>query len=334
MASKERMRLTDAAVARLRPREREYAVWDTCTPGLGVRIRPSSGASFALLYKADGRSKRRSLGSVMSRSVDSVRRQCHEIFAELEPDGTAKPAHGIPLFRTFIERSWKQAHFPKYKPSTRIRTSVSLGYQFLPTFGTTRLDHITRPQVLRWFDAYSRTAPGGANRTLQVLRQILNFAIACYHIATNPTRGIKANRRTPLMRFLSCDEIRRLHRALDAYLRKGPGLGQQAEIIRLLLLTGCRRNEIVMLRWSEVHERSLALGDSKTGPRTVPLNSHARRVIERQSPGQSPFVFPSLRQIDRPRPPIFRCGTWCAGKRPSKMCVFTTSATRWPATRS
>ena len=62
MAGKERMRLTDSGIARLRPREREYTVWDTRTPGLGVRVRPSGGMSFVLLRKTDGRSTRRSLG--------------------------------------------------------------------------------------------------------------------------------------------------------------------------------------------------------------------------------------------------------------------------------
>ena len=301
MAGELRMRLSDAAIARLRPREREYTVWDSRTPGLGVRVRPSGGASFVLLHQTDGRSKRRSLGSVLSQGVDTVRRRCHAVIAELESGGATKQPPDVPLFRDFVESSWKQAHFPKYKPSTRNHTGAALANQLVPAFGATPLDRITRSQVLRWFDGYSQTAPGGANRTLQLLRQILNFAIACGHIGANPARAIKMNRRAALTRFLSRTEIRRLHRALDENRRKGPGPRQQADIIRLLLLTGCRRNEIVALRWSEVHGDTLALADSKTGPRTVPLNAQARCIIERQPRGQSPFVFPSLRDISRPR---------------------------------
>ena len=292
MAGEKRMRLTDAAIARLRAYEREYTVWDTRIPSLGVRVRPSGGASFVLLHQADGRSRRKSLGSVMSQSVDTVRRQCHAIISELESNGTTKQTPDIPLFRDFVERSWKQAHFPKYKPSTRIHAEAALANQLLPALGATPLDRITRSQALRWFDGYSQTAPGGANHTLQLLRQILNFAIVCGHIGTNPARGIKMNRRAVLTRFLSRAEIQRLHRTLDERLRIGPGSRQQAEIIRLLLLTGCRRNEIISLRWSEVHGDTLALADSKTGPRTVPLNAQARRLIESQPRGQSPFVFP------------------------------------------
>ena len=103
----------------------------------------------------------------------------------------------------------------------------------------------------RWFDRYRATAPGGANRMLDVLRQILGYAVMCGHAATNPTRGVPHNPRTKRTRFLSRAEVDRLHAALDAHEGRGPGR-QQAEIIRLLLLTGCRKSEIVHLRWSEV----------------------------------------------------------------------------------
>ena len=127
----------------------------------------------------------------------------------------------------------------------------------------------------------------------------MNFAVARGHVETNPARGVQRNRRTPLNRFLSRDEIARLHRALDGQTRKGGR--EQADIIRLLLLTGCRRGEIVQLRWSEVDGDRLVLGDGKTGPRTVPLNTQARRILERQPRDRSSFVFPSPRDPSRPR---------------------------------
>ena len=147
---------------------------------------------------------------------------------------------------------------------------------------STPLDRITPNQVLRWFDAYSQTAPGGANHALKLLRQILNFAIACGYIGTNPARGVKRNRSQALTRFLSRDEIRRLHEALDARSRTRPGARQQADIIRLLLLTGCRKREILRLRWSEVAGDALAPpGFLETPARAVPTIAAAR--------GRSPF---------------------------------------------
>ena len=126
----------------------------------------------------------------------------------------------------------------------------------------------------------------------------MNFAVACGYIEKNPTQGIRPNRRPKPTRFLSREEISRLHRALDAQI--GENNRGQADIIRLLLLTRCRKGEIVRLRWSEVHRDALFLRDSKTGARMVPLNSQARNILEQQPRDASPFVFPSPGDPGRP----------------------------------
>ncbi len=299
MAGRKRARLTDAAIARLRPREREYTVWDSRVAGLGVRVRPTGGRSYVLLRDAGGRSMRRSLGPVTAMDIAEARRECLARQAVPEPDREAAPTRAVPQLRDFVASEWKQAHFKRYKPSTKRGVRYVLEGSILPAFGATPLDRIAPAQVRRWFDAFSRTAPGNANNALKLVRQIMNFAIACGYIDTNPTRGIKRNRRTPLTRFLSREEIARLHRVLD---RQSGGRGAaQAEIIRLLLLTGCRKSEIVRLRWSEVHGDMLMLGDSKTGARKVPLNAQARSILNRQTRGESPLVFPSPRDPSRPR---------------------------------
>ena len=304
MAGKERMKLTDAAVARLRPREREYTVWDTRAAGLGVRVRPSGGRSWVLLLDAGGRTKRVSLGPVGVKSLEEVRRECHARKANPEPETETARARPVPLFRDFVAGAWKEAHFDGYKPSTQRSTRYQLAGQLLPAFGAKPLDRIGEAAIRRWFERYSRTAPGNANRILARLRQILNFAVACGHIESNPARRIIANRRPALTRFLSRAEIARLHGVLDAQTRKGSL--QQADIVRLLLLTGCRKGEIMGLRWSEVRDGMLALEDSKTGPRTVPLGSGARTILDRQPRGESPFVFPSPLDPARPRGPELR----------------------------
>ena len=305
MAARERMKLTDAAVARLRPREREYTVWDSRAPGLGVRVRPTGGRNWVLLLDAGGRTKRVSLGPVSTKGVEEARRECHaRQAAGPQPEKTAAAADPVPLFRDFVAGPWKQAHFARYKPSGRNTASGFLRRQLLPAFGAKPLDCITPAHVRTWFDRYSRTAPGGANRALDVLRQIMNFAATCGHVEANPAKGIRRNRRPALTRFLSREEIARLHAVLDAQTRKGSR--QQADIVRLLLLTGCRKSEITGLSWSEVHNGMLALAESKTGPRTVPLGSGARAILDRQPRTGSPFVFPSPLDPARPRYPDLR----------------------------
>ena len=293
------MRLTDAVIARLRPREREYTVWDSRVAGLGVRVRPSGGQSYVLLYEAGGRSSRVSLGRVSTKSIAEARRECLARQAARKPDEDTAPVRAAPLFRDFVEGEWKELCHDRYKPSTRRTAFYLLRGRLLPEFGSKGLDRITHAQIRRWFDAVSHTAPGGANHALDLLRQIMNCAAACGHVGKNPAQGIRSNRRPSLTRFLSREEIGRLHRVLDSQARKGSR--EQADIIRLLLLTGCRKSEIVQLRWSEVHDDALILADSKTGARKVALNSQARSILGRQPRGASPFVFPSPLNPARPR---------------------------------
>ena len=113
MAARERMRLTDAAIARLRSRDREYTVWDSRVPGFGVRVRPSGGRSYVLLSDAGGRSSRVSLGPVSTMSIAQARRECLARQAAHEPDKETAPTHPVPLLREFVEGEWKEAHFER-----------------------------------------------------------------------------------------------------------------------------------------------------------------------------------------------------------------------------
>ncbi|MCY4551853.1 MAG: tyrosine-type recombinase/integrase [Defluviicoccus sp.] len=300
MARKRRVRLTDAGIARLRPREKEYTVWDSRVDGLGVRVRPSGGKSYVLFRKTENVLRRISFGPTMLKSIVEVRREFEKPGAKEKPVRQIRPRRSVPVLREFVAGPWTEAHFNRYKPSTQRGVRFQLERRILPAFGSKRLDRISPAAVRRWFDRHSRTAPGNANQGLRLLRQIMNFAVACGHVKANPTNGIRLNRGNKLSRFLSREEIARLHAVLDEHALKGTRR-QQVDIIRLLLLTGCRKGEIVNLRWSEVDGDMLVLGDGKTGPRRVPLNAPARRVLERQPKEGSVFVFPSPHDPAGPR---------------------------------
>ena len=162
------------------------------------------------------------------------------------------------------------------------------------------LDRIRRKDVNRWFDIYSTTAPGGANKALEVMCQILNHAKVHGHLETNPASSIRHNPGRRLNRFLSRDEINRLHEELDSCVAERPSRAAQADIIRLLFYTGCRSGEIRNLKWDEVGDNTLDLADSKTGPRRVYLNSEARAIIKRQPRTGNSYVFPSPHDPSRP----------------------------------
>ena len=69
--------------------------------------------------------------------------------------------------------------------------------------------------------------------------------------------------------------------------------------IRLLVLTGCRRNEILGLRWDDLNfdTGEMRLPDTKTGTRMVPLTPAVARVFDglARTPG-NPWVFPGKRK--------------------------------------
>ena len=289
-----RVKLTNTLISNLRPDNREYTVRDTFVPVLGVRVLPSGGRSYVHFNKGT----KVSLGPTMHLTIQEARARCLALMTE---EHSRKDP--VPLFRDFTVHEWQDSWIHRSKPATIQWRQKCLKRQLLPAFGTHRLDKITSAMVHRWFDIYSRTAPGGANHCLKILRQIFNHAISCDHITSNPARSVRPNRRRKLTRFLSNEELERLHHTLDRHDREPPhrvSRRQQIDIIRLLLLTGCRKSEIVRLRTDEVSGDCLHLGDSKTGPRTVFLNEEARAIIDRRITGNSAFLFPSPRDPGRP----------------------------------
>ncbi len=296
MAAKRR-RLTDANVARLAPMAREHTVWDTRQAGLGVRVRSSGHRSYVYCRKGEGGARRITLGSAALMTVEEARAKCLAVETDAR---SGRPRRGaVPTFAEFAAGP-ARARLDRCKPSTRKTATWILRAHLLPAFGALPLDRITRAGVTRWFDEYSRSAPGAANRALSLLRQILNHAAGYGHLQTNPARGIKRNPRPKLTRFLSREEIRRLHRVLDRYAGARASHARQADIIRFLLLTGCRKSEIRTLRWQDVDEDTLNLSDAKTGPRRVFLNAPARAVLERQPRSGCAYVFPSPSNPGRP----------------------------------
>ena len=212
-----RKRLTDAGIARLRAGAREYTLWDTGVAGLGVRVRPSGSRTFVYHRKAVDGLRKMSFGPTALRRVEDVRRDCLAAAsgAVAAVETGECPRERAPLFRDFVAGPWKAARFDRCKPSTRRSFAGILKRQLLPAFGSRRLDRITRRMAVRWFETYSRTAPGTANVALDLLAQILNHACACGHIASNPVKGVARNPVRKHTRFLSREEIARLHRALD-----------------------------------------------------------------------------------------------------------------------
>ena len=310
-----KVRLTDAGVARLKPGSNEYILRDSRVAGLGVRVRPSGHRSFVWHGTVNGKFVRTTVGSAALMTVEEARSACRALLDGSHPlcAGDAGGRAAVPLFRDFAMEDWLPARRGHCSPGWGERVAGMLERRLLPAFGALRLDRIGRPHVERWFDAMSRKTPGAANTTLAVLRQIVGAAKAAGHVGTDPVAGVRPNPGRKMTRFLSAEEIARLHRTLDRLVEERPSRRAQADIIRLLLLTGCRKSEILTLRWAEVDGDVLRLAEAKTGSRTVWLSEAAEAVIARQPRTASAFVFPSPR--DPTRPQSRNLGLWRRARR-------------------
>jgi integrase len=273
-----RLSLTDSACARAKPKEREYALYDTRMPGLALRVRPCGSRTWVIRLYEGGRQGRRLLGTFPETPVKVARQIAAALLAatmEAPP-----PPSVAPLFEVFqAEHETRCEAF--YKPEGLRAYRSYVRCELLPAFSGKRLDAITRQDVLRWFEGYSARKPGGANRALGILGQMLGRAKAWGHMTAtwrNPVTGIRMNRRKVVGSFLSEDQMTRLGEVLDTRMAEGC---TASALLRFLTLTGCRVSEAVNLEWRDVLPDRLRLRDSKTGPRDVPLGAPVRRFIAR-----------------------------------------------------
>ena len=152
-----------------------------------------------------------------------------------------------------------------WKPQTQYLNRNYLHRQILPRFAGMQVADITQADVLRWFAA--RRAPA-ADCSLLILSVILKEAeLPGYSPkGSNPYWEIRRYRRKGRQRFLSDGEIGRLAAVLSTH---ESGRPLQVAAVRLLLLTGCRKSEVLTLRWSDYRKGRLFLRDGKSGPRTL-----------------------------------------------------------------
>jgi integrase len=303
-------------------------------PGFGLRVWPAREGraptkTFILHYRARGRERKLTLGRLGPLSVDAARKLALAAKSSVahgsDPAADkAKARHGLTL-REAIQRFIEAVERKK-----KLRTAYEYRRVFkkyiTPILGRRRLDDLDTADVMRLHGRY-HTTPTQANRILTVLSSLCSWAAQAGlrgEGKVNPCSRVERYPESAKERFLTGEEIVRISEALARAEREGLAPAPKRRMarktgatakhrpkaadlpvhaspgavnaIRLLMLTGARKNEILRLRWADVDlERSaLHLSDTKTGRSARPIGAPAAQLLS-ELPHSGPYVFPGKR---------------------------------------
>jgi integrase len=271
------------------------------TPGFGLRVTAAGAKSFVLNYRTKaGRERRFTIGTLPTWKLDGARKEAatlkRKIDVGADPLGELKAARAADTVAQLCDRFIAE-HLPKTRPSTQAsyKQLISLHINRPPLAGIKVAD-VTYSDIDRLHSKIGKTAPYAANRTLAVLSKMFALAIRWEMRADNPAVGVERKPEHKRRRYLSGDELARLTVALAGHADQ-----DAANIVRLLLLTGARRGEVLAAKWNDL--KPLADGVwSKPGATTkqktdhvVPLSAPARLLLaelEKTAKHGAEYVFP------------------------------------------
>lgn len=320
-----RAKITKRVVDGVEPMGATYLVRDSEVKGFVLVVTPAGAKSYAVDYRAGsgrGSPKRRlTIGKHGSPwTPETARIEAKRLLAEVaagrDPATARQEDRKALTFGELIDLYLREGVGHK-KNSTLKADRGRIEHHLRPLLGKLRADRIVRADVEQMRNAVTAgktaeriesgekrrsgsMATGGkgvAAQCVALVGALFAFAVERALCADNPARGVKKAPVRKVERFLSGAEIARLAEALDAEAQRS-GNPYPSAAIKLLLLTGCRRGEIVDLRWDHVdfeHE-CLRLPDSKTGAKVVYLNAPARVLLqELPRMTDNPRVIPGMR---------------------------------------
>jgi integrase len=276
-------RLVDAAECRAA----EYFIWDDEIPGLGVRVLPSGRRVYVVQYRVGRRSRRISLGPSTVLACEQARKRAISIIAAarngIDPANERDAARQAMTVNELAERFDTEHISVRLKASTAKEYRRNLRRFILPALGRLTVTDIIRADVAK-FHHDLRHIPYQANRCLEVVSKMFSLAElwGLRPDGTNPRKHIKKYPEEKRERFLSAAELRRIGEVLGEMEDEGIELPSAILAARLLILTGCRLNEIMTLKWAyvDIADRVLRLPDSKTGAKVVHLGQPAIDLLQ------------------------------------------------------
>lgn len=264
--------------------------------GFGARVTAAGAKSFILNYVTAGRERRLTIGSYPAWSVaaarDEAKRLRQDIDRGIDPLAERETEREAPTVAELCDRYL--AEHAVRKRTTRNDESLirriirpELGNRKVASIAFTDVDRLHR-KVTKEHGAYQ------ANRLVALLSKMFSLAIRWEMRGDNPAKGVERNPEERRYRYLSGDELRRLTVALAAHSSQSA-----ANAIRLLLLTGARRGEVLGATWDQfdldagIWTKPSAHTKQKREHR-VPLSAPARQLLaEMRQSVESPFLFPT-----------------------------------------
>jgi len=275
-------------------------LWDSDLTAFGVRIYPTGRKSFVVSYWSKGRHRFLVLGQYGRMTLAEARNAGHDVFRRVgqgeDPAADRQTANRSPTVADLADRHIAEHAKIKNKARSADRARQLWDRCVLPRLGKRKVADIQRADVAKLITDMAAT-PAMANKVVSLLSKAFNLAEVWgwRPEGTNPCRHIQRFKEEGRERYLSESELRRLGETLNRAEQEWGALPQAIAAIRLLILTGCRSSEILTLRWSEVdfERRCLHLADSKTGKRTVMLNTAALQILAGVEPLEgNPYVIP------------------------------------------
>lgn len=283
-------------------------VWDSEVSGFGANLTANGVRTWIVRYRnAEGRSRQMALGSVGAISADQARKLAARVKTEVAAGGdplaekrarrdAARRGPEQPLLvAEFAERFYRE-HCESQKSAVELRRKLDV--EIIPRLGAYPLAGVTTADVHALHHEIGADRPVAANRVRALLSTMFVHAerLGIRPPGSNPVRPVRKFPEHRRERFLTADEIARFGAGLVAAVDERPSRRVAAAAIRLLFLTGCRKNEVLERRWDDYDERTgiLRLVDSKVGPRDIRLGAPAVQLLDSLD-RSAEWIFPAWR---------------------------------------
>jgi integrase len=279
--------LSDAKILAIKPPTAGQAEYpDSVVPGLRLRVGVSGTRTFMLRKRVAGKYRNITLGRFSERmTLSDARKKARQILSDVEMK--ADPVKALPKpQRLTVSGHTVRALWPNYKKSkSHLRKVGEIERVFerhiLPEFGDRAADAITRSEITRFIDEIAQRTPVMARNILSYFSAFYTWALPRLdRLPGNPCRDAgRPPKPKSRERVLSEQEIGALCLVLEGEARPfGPA-------VRLLLLTGQRRNEVFEANRAEFDlERAMWTIPSdraKNGAaHLVPLSAPALAIVK------------------------------------------------------